>query len=65
MDGDLGGWARKKSCDFNEGPGYIYCISGWNKVSFPIFCVVLCQLYKIAYLPMTEIHNGFLWSGFF
>lgn len=62
MDGDLGGWARKKSCDVNEGPGYIYCISGWNKVSI-LCCCVYCT--KLVCLPMTEIQNGFLWSVFF
>lgn len=45
MDGDLGGWARKKSCDVNEGPGYIYCISGWNKVSILCCCVYCTKLY--------------------
>lgn len=45
MDGDFGGWVRKKSCDVNEGVGYIYCIFGWNKVSILCCCVYCIKLY--------------------
>lgn len=45
MDGDFGGWVRKKSCDVNEGLGYIYCIFGWNKVSILCCCVYCIKLY--------------------
>lgn len=61
MDGDLGGWARKKSCDVNEGPGYIYCISGWNKVS--ILCCVYCT--KLYVYPWQKFKMVFYEVYFF
>lgn len=62
MDGDLGGWARKKSCDVNESPGYIYCISGWNKASILCCCVYCTKLYVY---PWQKFKMVFLWSVFF
>lgn len=61
MDGDLGGWARKKSCDINEGPGYIYCISGWNKVS--ILCCVYCT--KLYVYPWQKFKMVFFMKCIF